>query len=227
MPARESLFSSKIFWVLQAFGFCALIGLALFGCAGRLDIAFFQAYLLVCLAALTVAAFILDPELLQERVRPGGQPLKLRYYALILPPIAHWCIAGLDVGRFHWSDSVAPGLQVAGLATFAMALALIVWAMRANRFFSSVIRLQEDRGHELVTAGPYRWVRHPGYIAALTFCLSSGIALGSWLSLLPAAVCVPLLLNRTVAEDRFLKKNLKGYSAYAESVRYRLLPGIW
>jgi protein-S-isoprenylcysteine O-methyltransferase Ste14 len=227
MPARESLSSSRIFWVLQALGFCALIGLALFGCAGRLDIAFFQAYLLVCLAAFTVAAFILDPELLQERVRPGGQPLKFRYYALILPPMAHWCIAGLDVGRFHWSDSVAPGLQIAGLAIFAIALALIVWAMKTNRFFSSVIRLQEDRGHELVTAGPYRWVRHPGYIAALMFCLSSGIALGSWLSLLPAAPCVPLLLNRTVAEDRFLKKNLKGYSAYAESVRYRLLPGIW
>jgi protein-S-isoprenylcysteine O-methyltransferase Ste14 len=227
MPVRESFSSSKIFWILQALGVCALIGLLLFGCAGRLDIAPFRAYLFVCIVAFTVAASILDPELLQERIRPGGHPLKFRYYALLLPPMVHWCIAGLDVGRFHWSDSVAPALQIVGLAIFALALALMIWAMRVNRFFSTVVRLQEDRGHELVTGGPYRWVRHPGYIAGLLLCLSSGIALDSWLSLSPAVVCVPLLLNRTVAEDRFLKSNLKGYSAYADSVRYRLVPGIW
>jgi protein-S-isoprenylcysteine O-methyltransferase Ste14 len=146
---------------------------------------------------------------------------------LLVPPIAHWCIAGLDVGRFHWSDSVPLALQIAGLAIFASGLALIIWAMRINRFFSSVIRLQEDRGHQLVTAGPYRWVRHPGYIAASGFCLASGIALGSWLAMLPAVVCIPLLLRRTVAEDSFLKSNLKGYSAYADAVRYRWVPGIW
>ena len=99
--------------------------------------------------------------------------------------------------------------------------------MRINRFFSSVIRLQEDRGHELVTDGPYRWVRHPGYIAGLLICLASGIALGSWLSCSWPMGCIPLLLRRTVAEDRFLKSNLKGYSAYADAVRYRLVPGIW
>ncbi|HVB80439.1 MAG TPA: isoprenylcysteine carboxylmethyltransferase family protein [Candidatus Binataceae bacterium] len=227
MPASSSFASSRLFWILQSCGFCALIGLLLFGCAGRLDIAFFWAYLLVCLACFTVATCVIEPELFQERIRPGGQPLKVRYYALLLPPMAHWCIAGLDVGRFHWSDSVAPALQIVALAIFASALALITWAMRTNRFFSSIIRLQEDRGHQLVTGGPYRWVRHPGYIAGLMFCLSSGIALGSWLSLLPAVVCVPLLLNRTIAEDRFLKSNLKGYSAYADTVRYRLVPGIW
>ena len=103
----------------------------------------------------------------------------------------------------------------------------MIWAMRVNRFFSSVIRLQEDRGHQLVTDGPYRWMRHPGYTAGILLCLSSGIALGSWLSALPAVACIPLLLRRTVAEDRFLKENLKGYSAYADAVRYRLVPGVW
>ncbi|MGH7914971.1 MAG: methyltransferase family protein [Candidatus Binataceae bacterium] len=212
---------------MQSLIFLAFIGLLLFGCAGRLDIAAFWEYLFVCGLSFTVATSVIDPELFRERVRPGGQPLKLRYYALLLPPMAHWCIAGLDAGRFHWSDSVPRTLQIVGLAIFALALALIVWAMRINRFFSSVIRLQEDRGHKLITDGPYRWVRHPGYIAGLLFCLSSGIALGSWLSLLPAVACVPLLLGRTVAEDRFLKNNLKGYSAYADAVRYRLVPGIW
>ncbi len=227
MPGGSSFSSSRLFWISQSLGFCALIGLLLFGCAGRLNIPFFWAYLLDCVASFTVAACVIDSELLYERVRPGGQPLKYRYYALLLPPVVHWCIAGLDVGRFHWSDSVAQDFQIVGLAIFALALALIVWAMRTNRVFSSIIRLQEDRGHVLITGGPYRWVRHPGYIAGLMFCLSSGVALGSWLALLPAVACVPLLLGRTVAEDRFLKSNLKGYLTYADAVRYRLLPGIW
>lgn len=227
MPARSSYSSSRLFWISQSLGLYAFIAVLLFGCAGRFDIAPFWEYLVTCTVSFTVAACVIDPELLQERVRPGGQPLKFRYYALLLPPIVHWCIAGLHVGRFHWSDSVPPALQIVGLAVFALAIALFIWAMRINRFFSSVIRLQEDRGHALVTDGPYRWVRHPGYIAGLLICLASGIALGSWLSLLLAMVCVPLLLRRTVAEDRFLKTNLKGYSAYADAVRYRLVPGIW
>jgi protein-S-isoprenylcysteine O-methyltransferase Ste14 len=227
MPVRRSLSSSKFFWISQSLGFCALIGLLLFGCAGRIDIARFWEYLFVCSVSFIVAASVIDPDLLQERVRPGGQPLKLRYYALLLPPIAHWCIAGLDVGRFHWSDSVWPSLQIFALTIFALAMALMIWAMRVNRFFSSIIRLQEDRGHTLVTGGPYRWIRHPGYTAGFLLCLSSGIALGSWVSVLAGAACLPLLLRRTLAEDHFLKGNLEGYSVYADAVRYRLVPGIW
>jgi protein-S-isoprenylcysteine O-methyltransferase Ste14 len=227
MPGRGRLAESKIFWICQTLIFCAVIGVVLFGCAGRFDIAPFWEYLSVCTVSFVVAACVIAPALFQERVRPGGQPLKLRYYALLLPLLVHWCIAGFDVGRFHWSDSVAPTLQDGALAIFALALGLMIRAMRVNRFFSSVIRLQEDRGHQLVTDGPYRWVRHPGYTAGILLCLSSEIALGSWLSALPAAACIPLLLRRTVAEDRFLKENLKGYSAYADAVRYRLVPGIW
>jgi protein-S-isoprenylcysteine O-methyltransferase Ste14 len=227
MRVRGTFFSSRTFWISQSLGFCALIGLLLFGSAGRLDIAAFWEYLLVCSVGFVVAASILDPDLFQERVRPGGQPLKLRYYALLLPLMAHWCIAGLDVGRFHWSDSVAPALQLVALMVFALALALMIWAMRVNRFFSSIIRLQEDRGHQLVTDGPYGRVRPPGYTAGFLVCLASGIALGSWLSALAGLACTPLLLRRTLAEDRFLKGNLKGYSVYAGAVRYRLVPGIW
>ncbi len=219
--------SSKIFWVAQALVCSVVVGLLLFGCAGRIDIVPFWIYVFVCSTAFVVAASILDPDLLRERVRPGGHPLQLRYYTLLLPSVAHWGIAGLDVGRFHWSGRVPQPLQIGGLALCTLALGLIIWAMRVNRFFSSVIRLQEDRGHELVHAGPYRWIRHPGYTAGFLICLSSGIALGSWLSMLPAVACIPLLITRTVAEDRFLKKHLKGYSAYAEAVRYRMAPGIW
>lgn len=227
MRVRGTFSSSRTFWISRSLGFCAFIGLLLFVCAGRLDIAAFWEYLFVCVVGFVGAASIVDPDLFQERIRPGGQPLKLRYYLLLLPLIAHWCIAGLDVGRFHWSDFVSPALQLAALAIFALALVLMIWAMRVNRFFSSIIRLQEDRGHQLVTNGPYRWVRHPGYTAGFLVCLASGIALGSWISALAGVACTPLLLRRTLAEDRFLKGNLKGYSVYAGEVRYRLVPGIW
>jgi protein-S-isoprenylcysteine O-methyltransferase Ste14 len=227
MAAGGSVLLSRPFWLSQCLGFCVLTGVSLFGSAGRVDLPLFWAYLLDCVVSFSIAGLIIEPELFRERIRPGGRPIELRYYALILPPAAHWLIAGFDVGRFHWSDTIPTGVRIGGLAIFASGLALIVWAMRVNRYFSSIIRLQEDRGHELVTGGPYRWVRHPGYIAALMFCVSSGFALGSWLSMLPEIICVPLLLNRTIAEDRFLKAHLKGYSQYAGAVRYRLVPGIW
>ena len=227
MPRSGAVSSSKIFWVAQALVCSVLVGLLLFGCAGRTDIVPFWLYVFVCSVTFVVGAYVLDPDLLRERMRPGGHRLQLRYYVLLFLPLAHWCVAGLDVGRFHWSDRVPQLLQIEAFVLCTLALGMIIWAMRVNRFFSSVIRLQDDRGHELVCNGPYRWVRHPGYTAVFLICLSSGVALGSWLSMLPAVACIPLLLIRTVAEDRFLKKNLKGYSAYADTVRYRMVPGIW
>jgi len=145
----------------------------------------------------------------------------------MVPLIAHWVVAGLDVGRKHWSDSVPVWLQGIGLVGFTAGFGLIVWAMAVNRFFSSVVRIQSDRGHKLVTGGPYGWIRHPGYLAALLQGISSGIALGSWVSMIPVVGMLPLLFVRTVREDRFLRGNLPGYLEYAQRVRYRMLPGIW
>src|SRR5262249_52130010 len=94
----------------------------------------------------------------------------------------HWIVAGLDRGRFHWSDYVPSWLQ--GICLFAVAAgyALALWAMRVNRFFSSVIRIQTDRGQYVVTTGPYAFVRHPGYTAGILIIVASGPALGSWLA---------------------------------------------
>jgi protein-S-isoprenylcysteine O-methyltransferase Ste14 len=97
----------------------------------------------------------LDPDLLRERMRPGGKkpPLSLRIFSLVL--FMHWMVAGLDRGRFHWSDDVPGWLQGVCLFTVAAGYALALWAMRVNRFFSSVIRIQTDRGQHVVTTGPY------------------------------------------------------------------------
>jgi protein-S-isoprenylcysteine O-methyltransferase Ste14 len=118
-------------------------------------------------------------------------------------------------------------LRIAALAVFAAGLALFIWAMHVNRFFSSVVRIQQERGHQTVTAGPYRWVRHPGYAGAIPAIVASGMALCSWLATALGTLGVPLLLWRAILEDRTLRAELPGYAEYAQQVRWRLLPGVW
>ena len=100
--------------------------------------------------------------------------------------------------------------------------------MRVNRFFSSVIRIQTDRGQHVVTTGPYAFVRHPGYTAGIVILAASGPALGSCLAAaLLVIFSLPFLLHRAITEDRILQAELAGYSDYAARVRWRLIPGIW
>ena len=136
-------------------------------------------------------------------------------------------VASLDVGRFHWSDTVPLPLQIGALALFALGMALAVWAMAVNKFFSSVVRIQKERGHHLITSGPYRFVRHPGYTGMLFGGLASPLAMGSWWALAPAAVYALLVLRRAIIEDRFLMESLEGYKAFSGQVRHRLVPGLW
>jgi protein-S-isoprenylcysteine O-methyltransferase Ste14 len=96
-----------------------------------------------------------------------------------------------------------------------------------NRFFSAVVRIQRDREHTVVTSGPYRLIRHPGYAGALITSLAIPLLLGSLWALIPAALVVCLLILRTALEDRTLQEKLDGYREYAGRVRYRLLPGVW
>ena len=141
----------------------------------------------------------------------------------------HWIVAGLDRGRFHWSDDVPGWLQGICLFTVAAGYALALWAMRVNRFFSSVIRIQTDRGQHVVNAGPYAFVRHPGYTAGILIIAASGPALGSWIAAaLVVIFSLPFLLYRAITEDRILQAELAGlFGLRAARVRWRLVPGIW
>lgn len=172
-------------------------------------------------------ALCADPELLQERLAPKAanrDRLTGPIGGLFL--VGHWITAGLDVGRFQWSP-VPWQIQVAGLVGYVAALSINFWAMRTNRFYSSVVRVQMDRGHHVVEDGPYRFVRHPGYTATLFAMLCGGVALGSWLAMLPALGFAVLFVRRTVLEDRMLRSELPGYAAYAARVRSRLIPGVF
>jgi protein-S-isoprenylcysteine O-methyltransferase Ste14 len=208
--------------------FIAVVGVILFGCAGRWDLPLFWAYLGVWLAATAVGVFAADPGLIRERARPGpGGKDYATLYVLTPLLLGQLVVAGLDVGRFHWSDTVPPAVQVIGLMMMAGAMALLVWAEAVNCFFSSVIRIQTERGHHVITTGPYRYVRHPGYASSLFLFVGGGLALGSWIAALIGLVLFVGILRRTIEEDRILHEQLEGYTAYAQKVRYRLIPGVW
>lgn len=213
---------------VQSAAFLVLAAAALFGSAGTIAIAGFWIYLAIFAVVLVVSFLALDPDLLRERMRPGGQkpPLALRLFTGVL--LAHWIVAGLDRGRFHWSDSVPQWLQALALIAVAAGYGLCLWAMYVNRFFSSVIRIQSDRGQYIVDTGPYAFVRHPGYLAGFMIVLASGIALGSWLACAVVTIAsLPFLLRRAINEDRILQADLPGYRDYAARIRWRILPGVW
>ena len=206
----------------------AVVAAILFGCAGGWDVPMFWVFLAVWIAAGVVSAWVIDPDLIAERVLPGPGVRDGGWTALFIPlALGQFAVAGLDVGRFHWSDTVPLAVQVAGLVAMSAALAVAIWASAVNRFFSSVIRIQTERGHRVVTSGPYRLVRHPAYAVAPFLLVGTGIALGSWLAATIGVLMLPLLLRRTVVEDRILREELPGYADYAARVRYRLVPGVW
>ena len=135
-------------------------------------------------------------------------------------------VAGLD-HRFEWSPVFPFWLIVFGFILISLGYALAVWALVENRFFSSVVRIQTDRGHVVCDSGPYRLVRHPGYAGNILPLLGIVLALGSVWTLIPATAALIIAVTRTVLEDQTLQEELPGYRDYARRVRYRLLPGIY
>ena len=211
----------------------AMLATMLFASAGRVDVPMFWAYLVVhsgAQLAMALLVFRRNRDLLEERQRPGQgakawDQVILRVYFLLT--LALFVVAGLDVGRFHWSDTVPLWGQVAALLGFALSFAFNIWAMVVNDFYSRVVRIQRDRGQYVVTGGPYRYVRHPSYIGSILSWVCAALTLGSWLALAPTLLIAATFTVRTALEDRTLQEELAGYKEYAQRVRYRLLPGIW
>jgi protein-S-isoprenylcysteine O-methyltransferase Ste14 len=132
------------------------------------------------------------------------------------------CEARLDgVGDF------GPAVIAGSLAVVIAGLALGSYALIENRFFSGMVRIQEDRGHHVVSSGPYRWVRHPGYLGGVLTYLATPVFLDSPWAVIPAVAFTAVLALRTMLEDATLQRDLAGYDTYAREVRYRLVPGVW
>ena len=206
------------------------IGVVVFSATGSLALPMYWAYLGLLAGCVTFVAVRFDLDLLRERFKPAAASrdnlllLRLAAAAIFL---SHWVIAGLDVGRFHWSGVVPLSAQVAGLAAFVAGMFIWFWAMSVNRFFSSAVRIQSDRGHHVISTGPYRIVRHPGYASMCFLGIWSALALGSLWAMLPPLICSYLFIRRTIMEDRMLREELAGYAEYARRVPYRLMPGVW
>jgi protein-S-isoprenylcysteine O-methyltransferase Ste14 len=135
-------------------------------------------------------------------------------------------VAGLDA-LFDWSPPFSLPVKFLALAIILAGYALASYALIENRFFSGMVRIQTDRGHQVVSSGPYRWMRHPGYAGALLTYLATPLFLDSWWAFLPALFITIVLVIRTSLEDKALQDELEGYYDYTRRVHYRLLPGVW
>jgi protein-S-isoprenylcysteine O-methyltransferase Ste14 len=146
--------------------------------------------------------------------------------ALVMQYVVLLAVIGLDVGRFQWS-SLGIIYGIVGFIMLVVGTLLGVWAAISNPYYEAIVRIQSDRDHKVVTTGPYRIVRHPGYVGAILAVVSTPLIIGSMFGLIPAGIVVILLFIRTALEDRTLHNELDGYSDYAGNVRYRLLPWVW
>lgn len=220
---------------LRFAAFLLLTPLALFGAAGRLDWEAGWVYVALVMISTLVSRLVVlrvHPDLLVERAQAleveGAKDWdrKLVPLVAVLGPLAILAVAGLDQ-RNDWSLPIAPAAQLIALAVIVLGYLFGIWAMVVNRFFSAVVRIQRDRGHATVTAGPYRFVRHPAYAASIAVNLAVPILLGSTWALAPGALTSLLVIVRAALEDKTLQAELPGYAEYAQRTRYRLLPGVW
>ena len=217
----------------KALLFVGILAALLFGTSGKPDWSAGWVYLgiyALCAAASTIIMVVHNPDLLTERMYP--KKVAKNWDRVLAPVMAGLCpalivlVAGLDK-RFDWSPPVPLAAQcAAGIAAVA-GHALLTWSMMTNTFFSAIVRIQKDRGHRVVTAGPYCFIRHPGYAGMIIFALATPLMLGTLWAFIPASVNLGVGMLRIVLEDGALRAELDGYCDYAGQVPYRLLPGVW
>jgi protein-S-isoprenylcysteine O-methyltransferase Ste14 len=203
----------------------------LFGAAGTFD--YWQAWTFLALyfaVSIAITLYLMKNDLALLARRMSGGPFAEKepvqriimsvtsigfIVLLVLPAIDH---------RLHWSE-LSPYAVFAGDAFVLIGWLGIFFVFRENSFSSATIELSADQ--RVISTGPYAWVRHPMYATALFMLVGIPIALGSWWGLLVIAAMLPVLIWRLIDEERFLVRNLAGYSDYQNRVPYRLLPLIW
>jgi len=218
-------------WFRTILGVAVLVVLLLLA-AGRLDYWQGWVYILINVFFIGLTYWRLrdNPELIIERLFPGkGVKRWDRVYRTVATPLYFLTLifAALDAGRNHGTRPIPAVFYAGAVVFYCLGQGLMLWAKRANNFFSSVVRIQLDRGQTVCSEGPYRFIRHPGYLGGLAFGLSAPLLLGSLIALFPSALAALMLVGRTLLEDNTLLAELDGYKAYANGVRFRLLPFIW
>lgn len=210
----------------------AVVAALLLGVSGRIDWITgwaFVIFWIVSKVGLYVYLGLRRPALLRERMdaHPNTQPFdKVIVPIYFMFGFSTFLIAGLD-RRLDWSAPMPVGLAAAGIATYVTLSFIPAWVLLVNLYASNVARIQADRQQQVISNGPYRFVRHPMYVSGILIWLSTPLFLESWWALAPAALASLALIVRTALEDRMLRRELPGYAEYAQNTRYRLIPGLW
>jgi len=221
---------SIVKWIIQAAMGMLGYAVVLFLAAGRLDWVWgwaLWAIVAVFLAAHPLILIPINPELLAEREK-GTQDKAVKAWDKWITalgggvfPLASWVVAG------QWTGRVPLVWHLGGLLVMILGYALFLWAMACNAFFAEGVRIQTERGHTVTSGGPYRYVRHPGYVGSILSQVATPFLLGSPWALIPSLATGALFVLRTYLEDKTLQAELPGYREYAQVTRYRLLPGVW
>jgi protein-S-isoprenylcysteine O-methyltransferase Ste14 len=208
-----------------------VIVLLLFLLAGRWD--FWQGWVylgLILLSELLMAAILnRNKGLIEERLNPkeGMKTWDKVYFGITTPLYFITIVLGALDARFGWTPVMPFAIYGLSVALYIVGQAIFLWARNANNYFSSVVRIQADRGQTVCKDGPYHYVRHPGYVGGFLFTITVGWILGSWWATIPQVIAALLLVWRTALEDKTLQAELPGYTEYAKETRYRLIPGLW
>jgi protein-S-isoprenylcysteine O-methyltransferase Ste14 len=218
--------------ILQLLGLVVIQAVLLFFSAGSLMWSAGWWYIGLYVVMLALASFVMIPhhsEVIEERSKgtAGGKSWDLRITRLLsIPTLGLLILSGLDE-HFRWTPPLAITLRIFGTVAFCAGYALVLWAMYTNQYFSQVVRIQTERGHVAVTEGPYRIVRHPGYLGMSTSMFGAVFILDSLWGFVCFALYMVLIITRTTLEDRTLQSELPGYAEYATRTKYRLIPGLW
>ena len=173
-----------------------------------------------------------NPELLKERmsgvIRPEQKPWDKALITVTGGLFFVWLVLmPLDAVRFGWSHHLPIWQQAVGAVILLVSFAVFFLTFKENPYLSAVVRFQEDRGHTVVSTGPYHCVRHPMYSGFILFVVGTALLLGSWFGLLFGLVLIVMVTVRAVFEERMLKNELRGYGDYMAAVKYRLIPHVW
>jgi protein-S-isoprenylcysteine O-methyltransferase Ste14 len=222
----------KTKFILNAFISSLLFSIVLFISAGRIDYLQGWAYLFTSITTtlMNVLTIKANPELMSERTNPGEgiKPWDKMLLGLsLLVFVATMILAGLDSGRYQWSTQVPLSVVALGIFFMISGQTIFLVARKENKFFSTVMRIQKERGHTVCESGIYSVIRHPGYLGMIISTIGIPLILCSLWSVIPIFVSIVLLCIRTILEDNTLKIELDGYTEYIKKTPYRLIPWIW
>ncbi len=215
--------------MVQVFLTLLIQSIILFVSAGTLSWNWAWIFIVIGIFILVINYIVLPREVIEERGREKKNvkkwDKKLMSINMILI-IGIYILSGLDY-RFNWSPYLYDSIHILGIVAVFLGSMLFTWSMVSNKFFSTMVRIQDERGHSIAVEGPYRYVRHPGYVGYIVMAIATPLALGSIYALLLSFLVMILFIVRTALEDKTLFRELEDYEEYSRKVKYRLIPFLW